>query len=84
MAGNTQMNENERGIFSFMHGLTGYLIAVVLLLSILAGLTIGAITVQSAEAMNYYSINQDINGLKFIDSGENQYKNYKLVGTSKE
>ena len=34
MAGNTQMNENERGIFK-LHGITGMLIAVVLLLSIL-------------------------------------------------
>jgi succinate dehydrogenase/fumarate reductase cytochrome b subunit len=80
MAGNTQMNESERGLFSLMHGITGYLVAVVLLLSILAGLTIGAISVQNAEATNYYSINQDINGLKFIDSSENQYKNYKLIG----
>ncbi len=35
MAGNTQMNDNERGIFSLLHGITGMLIATVLLLSIL-------------------------------------------------
>ena len=33
MAGNTQMNNNERGVFS-LHGLIGYFIAVALLLSI--------------------------------------------------
>ena len=35
MAGNTQMNDSERGIFSLIHGISGMLIAVVLLLSIL-------------------------------------------------
>ena len=35
MAGNTQMNENERGIFK-LHGITGMLIAVVLFKSLLA------------------------------------------------
>lgn len=78
MAGNTQMNENERGIFA-LNGITGYLIAVVLLLSILGALTVFSLGVQNAEATNYYSINQDTDGLKMIDSSENQYKNYKLV-----
>lgn len=77
MAGNTQMNDNERGIFA-INGITGMLIATVLLLSILAVLTIVGISVQNSQASNYYSINQDINGLKKIDSSENQYKNYKL------
>jgi hypothetical protein len=79
MAGNTQLNDSERGAFG-IHGITGYLIAVVLLLSILAFLTINAIGVQNAEATNYYTINQDINGLKMIDSSANQYQNYNLVG----
>ena len=39
MAKNSQMNENERGIFA-LSGITGMLIATVLLLSILAFLTI--------------------------------------------
>ena len=30
MAGNTQMNENERGIFGLIHGITGMLVATVL------------------------------------------------------
>ena len=29
MAENSQMNENERGLFSLLHGITGMLIAVV-------------------------------------------------------
>jgi succinate dehydrogenase/fumarate reductase cytochrome b subunit len=64
MAGNTQMNDNERGIFSLVHGITGMLIATVLLLSILAFLTVNAIAVQQANAENYYEINQDLHGLK--------------------
>ena len=35
MAENTQMNENERGVFSLLHGITGMLIATALLLLIL-------------------------------------------------
>jgi len=78
MAGNTQMNDNERGIFSLMHGITGMLIATVLLLSILGVLTYFAIDVQKREATNFYKINQDLNGLKMNDS-EN-HKKYELVG----
>ncbi len=70
MAGNTQMNENERGIFSLLHGITGMLIATVLLLSILGGLTVLSIGAQSANATKFYEINQDLNGLKF-NSPEN-------------
>ncbi len=77
MANNTQMNENERGIFS-IHGITGMLIATVLLLSILAGLTVWGIAEQQAEATNYYKINQDINAIKF-DSNDNM-KHYELIG----
>jgi succinate dehydrogenase/fumarate reductase cytochrome b subunit len=70
MAGNTQMNDNERGIFSLVHGITGMLIATVLLLSILAFLTVNAIAVQQTNAENYYEINQDLHGLK-MNSPEN-------------
>jgi len=59
----TQMNENERGVFSF-HGLIGYFIAVALLLSILAVLTITGIGAQKANAQNYYTIDQDLNAIK--------------------
>lgn len=77
MAGNTQMNENERGAFG-LNGITGMLIATVLLLTILVVLTINAIGVQNAEAQNYYKINQDLTALKF-NSSEN-VKQYELVG----
>lgn len=64
MAGNTQMNDNERGIFSLIHGITGMLIAVVLLLSILGALTYFAVVTQQANAENFYEVNQDLNALK--------------------
>jgi succinate dehydrogenase/fumarate reductase cytochrome b subunit len=48
------MAENtSRSVFS-LHGVTGMLIATVLLLSILVFLTYGAIKVQSANATNAY------------------------------
>ena len=59
MAGNTQMNENERGIFK-LNGITGMLVAVVLLLSILGFLVFNALIVQQREASNFYKINQDL------------------------
>lgn len=80
MAGNTQMNENERGIFK-LNGITGILIAVVLLLSILAVLTINGIKVQQNEASNFYKINQDLNGLK-MNSSDN-HTHYQLIGNGK-
>jgi hypothetical protein len=64
MAGNTQMNENERGVMA-LNGLTGGIIATVLLLSILAGLTVWGFGVQKANATNYYEINQDLHAIKF-------------------
>jgi hypothetical protein len=63
MAGNTQMNENERGIMT-LGGLTGGIIATVLLLSILGGLTYFSITTQAANANKFYKVNQDLNALK--------------------
>lgn len=86
MAGNTQMNENERGIFK-LHGITGMLIATVLLLTILVVLTINGIKVQQDQSTNFYKINQDLNGLTsgsvFSDrkqnTSEEQNKNYILA-----
>ena len=80
MAGNTQMNDNERGIFK-LSGITGMLIATVLLLTILGVLTFSGIKVQQNESTNFYKINQDLNGLK-MNSSEN-HKQYQLVGTGK-
>jgi hypothetical protein len=51
------MNES-RNVFG-LHGVTGMLIATVLLLSILAGLTMGALSVQSANATNFYKIKDE-------------------------
>ena len=80
MAGNTQMNENERGIFK-LNGITGMLVAVVLLLSILGFLVFNSIIVQQKEASNFYKINQDLNALK-MNSFEN-HKHSKVVGSGK-
>ncbi len=63
------MHESERGLFA-LNGITGYLIAVVLLLSILGGLTFFGIGAQKANADKFYTINQDLNGLK-MNSPEN-------------
>jgi succinate dehydrogenase/fumarate reductase cytochrome b subunit len=66
MANNTQIDpQTEGGLFSLLHGLTGYAIAVILLLSILGALTFFAIQVQNENATNFYKINQDLDGLKF-------------------
>ena len=71
MAGNTQIDpRTEGGLFSLIHGLTGYFIAVALLLSILGTLTYLAITVQSENATKFYTVNQDLDGLK-MNSLEN-------------
>ncbi len=80
MAGNSQMNDNERGLFS-LSGITGMLIATVLLLTIWAVLVFNSVLVQQREAQNYYKINQELNGLK-ANSPDN-YKQYELVGSGK-
>lgn len=78
MAGNSQMNENERGLFSLLHGITGMLIATVLLLTILAVLVFSSIVVQQNEAQNFYKINSDLDALKF--NSTDNHKHYELVG----
>jgi succinate dehydrogenase/fumarate reductase cytochrome b subunit len=80
MANNTQMNENERGLFK-LHGITGLLIAVVLLLTILATLVTNGVMVQQRESTNYYKINQELDALK-ANSLDN-HKHYELVGKDK-
>jgi ABC-type phosphate transport system permease subunit len=90
MAGNTQMNENERGIFK-LSGITGMLIATVLLLTILVVLTISSIKVQQDESTNFYKINQDLNGLTSGSFSSDmkqktpaeQNENYQLIGNGK-
>ena len=73
MAGNTQMNDSERGVFSLIHGISGMLVAVVLLLSILGTLVYFAVVTQQANAENFYEVNQDLNALKF-----NSPENHKM------
>jgi succinate dehydrogenase/fumarate reductase cytochrome b subunit len=71
MAGNTQIDpRTEGGLFSLVHGITGFLVAVVLLLSILGVLTFLAIGVQQENATNFYTVNQDLDALK-MNSPEN-------------
>ncbi len=59
------MNEN-RSVFA-LSGVTGMLIATALLLSILVGLTIGALNTQQANASNYYEI-KDETSIKMIST----------------
>ena len=77
MAGNTQMNDSERGVFSLIHGVTGMLIATVLLLSILAFLTINAISSQQANAETYYEVNQDLHALKMNSPDNMKHRTIK-------
>jgi len=59
------MNEN-RSVFA-LDGVTGMLIATVLLLTILAVLTVLGLGVQTANAENFYDI-KDEKSIKMIDS----------------
>jgi len=59
------MNEN-RGVF-VLDGVTGMLIATVLLITILVGLTYAGITAQQRNANNYYEI-KDAGSIKMIDT----------------
>ena len=79
MANNTQIDpQTEGGLFSLLHGLTGYAIAVGLLLSILGTLTFFAISVQNENATNFYTINQDLDALKMNSLDNIKYR--KNVG----
>jgi len=51
------MNEN-RGVFT-LDGITGMLIATVLLLSILVGLTAWGLNVQNANMANFYEVKDE-------------------------
>ena len=59
------MNEN-RSVFA-LDGITGMLIATVLLLIILAGLTVWGMGVQNANMANYYDI-KDEQSIKMFDT----------------
>ena len=71
MAGNTQIDPRvEGGLFSFMHGLLGYAVFIVIFLTIVVWLTASGIFVQQDNSTKFYKINQDLNGLK-MNSPEN-------------
>ncbi|MEJ2468215.1 MAG: DUF4006 family protein [Campylobacterales bacterium] len=61
------MENTNRGVFAF-DGLTGGLIATVLLLAILVVLTIWGIQAQQANAENFYKI-QDEKSIQMRDKG---------------
>ncbi|MDH4944390.1 DUF4006 family protein [Sulfurimonas sp. C5] len=62
------MNEN-RSVFA-LDGVTGMLIATVLLLSILVGLTIAGLGVQNANAENFYEVKNETSIGSGIGFGE--------------
>ena len=64
------MNEN-RSVFA-LDGVTGMLIATVLLLSILAVLTVMGLGVQNANAANYYDI-KDEKSIKMFSTTNAQH-----------
>ena len=64
------MNEN-RSVFA-LDGVTGMLIATVLLLSILAVLTVMGLGVQNANATNYYDI-KDEKSIKMFSTTNAQH-----------
>ncbi len=75
MAGNTQIDpKTEGGLFSLLHGLTGFFIAVALLLTILGVLTFNAIGVQNANAETFYSVDSDLNSLKMNSLDNIKYR----------
>ena len=67
------MNEN-RSVFA-LDGVTGYLIAVVLLLSILAYLTVIGISAQQNNATTYYKIDEQ----KLVPISKDNAKYYHVV-----
>ena len=52
-----EIQDSERGVFT-LHGIIGFAIAVVLLLSILTGLSIWGLNVQQNQATNTYHIDK--------------------------
>jgi hypothetical protein len=65
-----EMQENERSVFA-LNGVVGMLIATALLLSILAYLSVNAVSIQHEEATNTYDLQAD--KLKMISSENDQY-----------
>jgi competence protein ComGC len=70
-----EMQENERSVFG-LHGVVGMLIATLLLISILIGLSIASLSVQADEATNVYQI-ENIHDLQMINEANKE--SYKLA-----
>lgn len=71
-----QENDIKRSIFS-IHGITGYLIAVVGLVATLLVLGVWAVSVQTQNAETYYSLNQDIHAIKAQSLDNLKYRTVK-------
>jgi len=70
------MAENtRRGLFT-LSGITGMLIATVLLLGILAGLTVWAIQTQQAQATNFYDPAPIVGSLDNVKATSTANANY--------
>jgi len=70
-------HENENGISGSIigiNGLAGYLIAVVGLVVTLVVLGYFSIVVTAENAETYYSVNQDLNALKFNSIDNNSHR----------
>ncbi len=68
----------KRGVFS-LDGVTGMLIATVLLLSILAGLTMWGIVVQQKSASNYYDPAPIVGNLDNVQSNSKNNAQHAFV-----
>ncbi len=69
------MEESKRNLFA-LNGITGMLIATVLLISILITLTIIGLKVQQTQATNFYEI-KDAKGLKAISKDNSKHYSIK-------
>lgn len=69
------------GQYFRLHGITGMLLAVVILLSLVAFLGTKAVAVQQSEATNFYKIENQFEIKKFAVSNE---KHLVIVGSNVE
>jgi len=71
------MEEKNNKKMYGLNGLLGYIIIIVVLLSILFILGYNALKIQQRESTNYYKINQELDGLSTKDT--QNHKNYILI-----
>lgn len=72
------MEENKRSIFA-LNGITGMLIATVLLISILIVLTIFSLNVQQTQASNFYEIK---NAKELKSVSKDNANHYSIKGSN--